>query len=420
MLLAALLLSAWTLDTETLTLENGIRVQLLPLSSSQHISIISVVPYGLTGDEAGRAQVSHLVEHLLLTSTGPISDYREVNAETMTDGMHLDFVRKAEHWKQGVELQAAWLAGPMVHAEDLEREVPRVISEIENVDRQGNSGKMAIAAWAQAVGFGLTEVQLNAHLGALEAEEMNAYLKRRLYANGLPSIAIVGRFDRDALVEALAQQIGAIPLPQGKPLASPSVPFEIPTTVHWDLTTPYHIVYWPIPEEILAKPALCDLAQAIGMMAWMQKPGAHQRPGGFASVDAQTSAAGRPFLVAIIPLKDTSGETLTGARLHAQELSERFPQAIPQIYRMAAMQAAMLGGQVLNAESTIAQSEKSGLDRLLIEGNVAVQLAIQSARASEGLAKRMAALRAVTEEDRDLLVKLFDTKQRRELFLLPK
>lgn len=421
MFLPALLLAALIQNPtiESITLDNGIQVHLLPIEGSRNISIISIVPYGFTGDAAGRAHWCHLIEHLLTTSTGPIEDYREVNAETMTAAMHLDFMRPSEHWQEGIDKQATWLACPEFEQEDIDREVPRVVSEIENVDRLGNSGKMAIAAWAQAVGFGRADVSINEHLKAVTADALNAYARHRLFADGPPTLVVAGRFERESLVESLKSKIGSLSLPEGKPLEAPADPTR-PEKVHWDLQTPFQIIAWPVPEALLERPELLDVAQAIGFLALQQIPAPHRREGGFSFVEAQAEAAGRPYLIALTPLKDASEETLAAAQKHGQEVRARLPKGIPQTRAMAAMQTTMMIQQLLDPKRTIEQSTGQGVDRALVEGNIALQIAFQLWRFPGDLPQKIEALQQLDDDDQKLLIELFDPKTGHELLILPR
>lgn len=78
----------------------------LYVQDSDQVAIFSYLPLGLAADGKAKTQWSHLVEHLTLTTTGPITDFRERNAETMPQGMHLDFMGEADRWEEGLQLQA--------------------------------------------------------------------------------------------------------------------------------------------------------------------------------------------------------------------------------------------------------------------------------------------------------------------------
>ena len=88
-------------------LDNGIRVVVLHIANSKHFAAFSYLPLGLASDGAGRTQWSHLLEHLTLRTTGPITDYRQRNAETMSDGMHLDFLGTTDNWRAGLDLRTS-------------------------------------------------------------------------------------------------------------------------------------------------------------------------------------------------------------------------------------------------------------------------------------------------------------------------
>ena len=85
------------------TLENGIRVLHIEFADSDNVSIFTFLPLGLAHDEPGRSQWAHVLEHLVLNSTGPI-DYRTTNAETQPDHMRLDFYGTTENWLNGFRM----------------------------------------------------------------------------------------------------------------------------------------------------------------------------------------------------------------------------------------------------------------------------------------------------------------------------
>src|SRR5690242_19022641 len=82
--------SGGTLKPETWTLQNGIRVVLLPVPGSATASIVTFLPMGLASDDAGKTQWAHLVEHMAIRSTHPPNSM-ETNAETLSDHTRLDF-----------------------------------------------------------------------------------------------------------------------------------------------------------------------------------------------------------------------------------------------------------------------------------------------------------------------------------------
>jgi hypothetical protein len=133
------------------TLNNGIRVVVLHFQGSEHCAIFSLLPLGLCADGADCTQWSHLVEHLTLRTTGPITDYRVRNAETMPSGMHLDWMGSAAKWKEGLDLQTKWLSGLPFDEQILREEVPKALSEVDSTVPQGFTHKWAFAAWNQIV-----------------------------------------------------------------------------------------------------------------------------------------------------------------------------------------------------------------------------------------------------------------------------
>ena len=59
------------------TLSNGIRVVSLYVKDSTDACIFSYLPLGLVTDGKAKTQWSHLIEHLVLRTTGPINNSPE-------------------------------------------------------------------------------------------------------------------------------------------------------------------------------------------------------------------------------------------------------------------------------------------------------------------------------------------------------
>ena len=100
------LASAAPPEVTRFTLSNGIQVVNLYVEDSTDVCIFSYLPLGLVADGKAKTQWSHLIEHLVLRTTGPIHNYVERNGQTTHHGMHLDFIGTTDNWKQGLELQA--------------------------------------------------------------------------------------------------------------------------------------------------------------------------------------------------------------------------------------------------------------------------------------------------------------------------
>lgn len=95
---------------ESHILKNGIRIVSVNIPKSTNVSIFTFLPIGLTTDEPGQAQWTHLVEHLVLRTTIPTNSM-EANAETLPDHMRLDFYGHTGNWREGFSHHARWLKG---------------------------------------------------------------------------------------------------------------------------------------------------------------------------------------------------------------------------------------------------------------------------------------------------------------------
>ncbi len=229
-------------------LDNGIRVVVLHVENSKHFAAFSYLPLGLASDGAGRTQWSHLLEHLTLRTTGPITDYRERNAETMSDGMHLDFLGTTDNWREGLDLQAKWLSGLAFSEPTLREEIPKALSEATSTVANLYTHKWAAAAWNQVVRHGRTDVAVLGDLRNAKLGEAQAYRDEHLVLLDRVVLCVIGGVPADTLKPEIEKRFGAIrsgakALPPAVKQAA--VGGELRAT--WDLDARHYMVFFPIP-----------------------------------------------------------------------------------------------------------------------------------------------------------------------------
>ncbi len=414
---------------ETVSLKNGIKIVLAPIEDSTDINIITWIPMGLCDDAEGQAQWSHLLEHLVVSSTGE-APFDEINAETMHHGMHLDFSRPAEHWNEGVEHHAKWLTINDFAQKDVDREIQDVIAETENVARAGNSHKFAMAAWAQAVRYGRTHVEILGDVRKADPKRLIECYKERFFARGRPLVVVAGKFDRAALLAELEARLGKVELPESKKLqeAKPTAA-AAPKRITWDLSQSHLIFYWLLPEKMdeLQRSAVLLAAPAF-MMTWRADT-ADYRPANSPVLVEEVRLDGRVCLMVNMVLAKSDEAAFAAARKDAEGHVERLTGNSLDFRNAGRMQLEMHHNQFNKVESTIqtamrfVQQPPPGVRsaRRMIEGNFALQLGLVEFR-HDG--KAQALVRRASQEDDekicDFLEKALSVENRRELLIVPK
>jgi predicted Zn-dependent peptidase len=359
------------------TLENGVRVLVLHFEGSQHCAIFSIVPLGLGADGADRTQWSHLVEHLTLRTTGPLTDYRERNAETMPAGMHLDWMGPASKWKAGLEVQAKWLSGLPFDEASLRQEVPKAVSEVDFTVPRGFTHKWAFAAWNQVVRHGRDRVDVRGAIEKAKLADLARYRDEHLVIPGRTLLCIAGGIAAETLKPAVAEAIGRI---ASKATAVPaatskSAPCQGDLRAVWDLEARHLIVTWPIPSPDEKGYAALHLAAQALTMALASDP---ELQGRKAPILASTEAIApeATFFVVSTPVsEDAKDDALIRKRIdhHFAMLRDG---GVPAVAMLPFGLSAQLAPEALDPTAARGRGVPAAVTDAMLEANVALQRAL--------------------------------------------
>lgn len=226
------------------TLPNGIRVVLVPIPKSEHVSIFTYVPMGLASDAAGETQWAHLVEHLVIRTTHPTPS-QEVNAETLPDHMRLDFYGTVDNWREGLAHHAAWLTRGDFDETSLRREIPLVLSECDFTAQNLATHKFAMAAWGQACRHGRDHVAVKGDIERASLDAVRRCYRERFAVLNHTVVCIVGGVTlddaRNAADEILSGATSDVALP------APAAIAKGDREITWDLPTRHIVLSWPVP-----------------------------------------------------------------------------------------------------------------------------------------------------------------------------
>ncbi|RKU31525.1 hypothetical protein C6497_01640 [Candidatus Poribacteria bacterium] len=230
------------------TLSNGIRVVNLHVKDTNDVAIFSYLPLRLVSDAKAKVQWSHLIEHLVLRTTGPINSYLERNGQTTYHGMHLDFIGTMDNWKQGLELQAKWLSNLPFSEQDLVEELPKAMSEFDFVSKNLNTGLFAMAAWNQAFRHGETDIAMQGGIQSANLSELQKYRDQYLVQEDRVLLCIIGGVDPEILQSTVEEKFGSITLADSiQPSATVTSQKNKDLKATWDSNVTHYMETYAIP-----------------------------------------------------------------------------------------------------------------------------------------------------------------------------
>ena len=229
------------------TLSNGIRVVNLHVENSTDVGIFSYLPLGLVTDGKAKAYWSHLINHLTFRTAGP-PDYKTSNAETMADNMRLESIGNMDTWTRGLERHTKWLSGLPFSPETLTEELPRVLSQIDYVEANLATHKLAHVAWNQVFRHGETDIAMRADIQSAQLSELQEYRDQHLVQADRVLLCVIGGVDPKALKDTMEKQLGVISLVK-KTFPQPTAPPKVTKNKNatWDVNVTHYMETYPIP-----------------------------------------------------------------------------------------------------------------------------------------------------------------------------
>ena len=214
---AALLAAAAPTDT---TLDNGLRVILIPHRANPMIASAVVVGAGVVHEDRRTGGSSHLLEHLLFNGTTTRTQkqfYDAVdrigaynNATTREDHTLFTLLVASRHAEEGLGLQADMLFRSTIPAESFEKERKIVLEELAADRRDPAYGRGEAMRASVYAGAPLERPVLGteASLASITRESVLAYYRAR-YVPGNMALVVMGDFDTPAMLDAVRRTFGA-------------------------------------------------------------------------------------------------------------------------------------------------------------------------------------------------------------------
>lgn len=240
------------------TLPNGLRVRLAPDRGDKDVIVILGVRAGFLAEPAGRPHVAHVAEHLVCFGGRPGSDEAKAitrwfaegraNGETHLPFLYLDLHVKTVELTTALLAQASRLDRPTLTREALDREVPRTLGEVDQVDRsdEGYTSKFATIAFVQAALRGETDIPLRAKTRGLTVDDVRDFWTRSARPDRA-ILCVAGAFEPEAARKEIEAAFGTLPggIGQGSDAPGALRPGRIDAT--WDLRARHLLLAWPVP-----------------------------------------------------------------------------------------------------------------------------------------------------------------------------
>lgn len=239
--LAGVLLAGCARDLvpERFTLANGLRVQLAAGEGAPNTAVVLVFDAGGDDDPEGRSGMAHLLEHVLFTAAAGSAKARSAeqamsaypagwNAQTGDSHTVLASVVPSPGLEAELRATAARMGDLRITDEDLRREKPRLVQEVENMFG-GLPGLAAPNLARESIRpsrHGGRRGGLPEHVAAITAEELDGVWRSR-YAPSAAHLVVAGGFEAKRAREWIEREFGPLP---ARPVATaerasrPSIP----------------------------------------------------------------------------------------------------------------------------------------------------------------------------------------------------
>jgi len=221
-------------NVDRFRLPNGMKIMLRPIKGTDRIALVVVYNIGSDHDPAGRSGIGHLVEHVYVTAAAGGTKARSVaefaarypegaNGQTGDRYTVFSSVFPAKDLERELTDAAARMADLRITTADLEREVPRLLEELDNMF----VGFPPLAAQNQARELVRPTPRGGSHGGrpdqirAMTAADVHSYWKR-YYKPGNAIVALAG--DLDAATCRKAIELHFAKIGRGEQLPAPGEP----------------------------------------------------------------------------------------------------------------------------------------------------------------------------------------------------
>lgn len=217
-------------------LENGLRVRLKSIPGAQQTVVMTLFDVGELDDPAGCSGLGHLVEHVYVTAANGRQPQRTVqqfvqaypqgwNAQTGSDYTVIATVVGPERLEAELQDAAARMRQLDIRQSDLDREIPRVLQEVNNMFER--VPPLVARNWAREQLH--SRPNSGRHGGApdqvqkLRVEKVREHWQR-FYKPANAMLLVVGKFDPELASKKVQAHFDDIPSGDKTPARGPSRP----------------------------------------------------------------------------------------------------------------------------------------------------------------------------------------------------
>ncbi|MBM4016302.1 MAG: insulinase family protein [Planctomycetes bacterium] len=193
-------------------LATGIRLSVLTVADAPLQTFFAFVPTGLAHDDAGRAQWSHLLEHMAIRTTDPegLTDGEiRFNGETGDGSLRFDVHAPPAQAPLAAAKLCAWLSAFEFDPEILATEQRKIAGELGATAPRGFGHKWATAAWAQVVRHGAREVTVQGDVDRATVEAVAAHADRVLHLGQAMAIYAAGPLSAEEVARLFDGQLAS-------------------------------------------------------------------------------------------------------------------------------------------------------------------------------------------------------------------
>jgi zinc protease len=222
-------------DLKTVTLDNGLRVYLLPVKGAPVVTTMVAYRVGSADEEKDQTGLSHYLEHLLFKGTAKLMP-GDIDRATQRNGgrnnaytnedmtvYHFDFA--ADRWEAALEIEADRMRNTKIDAKhEFEQEKGAVVSELKGGEDSPwdlEYKAMLPLLWPKESPYAHPVIGLEEHVRGASAEVIKRYYDKWYHPNNA-SLVVVGGFDPDAALAKIKALFGPIPKGELPPRKKPT------------------------------------------------------------------------------------------------------------------------------------------------------------------------------------------------------
>jgi zinc protease len=211
-------------DLRTHTLDNGLRVYLLPLKNAPLVTTMMAYRVGACDEEKDQTGLSHYLEHLLFKGTDKLAP-GDIDRATQRNGgrnnaytsedmtvYHFDFA--ADRWHIPLEIEADRMRNTKIDKKhEFEQEKGAVVAELKGgEDNPWDLEYKAILPllWPKESPYSHPVIGQEEHVRGATAETITRYYDKWYHPNNA-ALIVVGGFDADEVFKKIKELFGAIP-----------------------------------------------------------------------------------------------------------------------------------------------------------------------------------------------------------------